>query len=302
MVQPRRCYRRELLTKAYIALAAVCFFWGTTYLAIRMALESFPPLKLVAARFLLSGSILLVAAWLRGARLPRGRELAMTSFYGCLILGVGNGCLTYAETWIASGLAALMLTVAPFWLVGLEAALPGGERLHRPTVLGLAIGLAGTGLLIAPGWGSGSNQHIWKAFIVLQIGCVAWNIGSIGQRRQPTEAHPVVSGAVQQLATGLAFLGPALVAGEPAVRWSTRGVTALIYLVVFGSIVGYSAYIYALDRLPVAVVSIYNYVNPAVAVALGALVYQEPFGGREAASMGIIFLGIGIVKRFSPKG
>ena len=117
--------------KAYLALVSVCFFWGTTYLGIRMALESFPPLALVAIRFLISGSIMLAAAVWRGAVLPRGRDLRNACLAGILILGIGNGALVFAEVVIPSGLAGLFITISPFWLVGLEALLPGGQRLHH---------------------------------------------------------------------------------------------------------------------------------------------------------------------------
>lgn len=288
--------------KAYASLAAVCFFWGTTYLAIRMSLESFPPLVLVCARFTLSGSLLLLAARLAGARLPRGRELWLTALNGVLVLGIGNACLTYAETWIASGLAALIITTSPFWLVGMEAMMPGGERLHGPTILGMIVGAAGAGMLVAPGaFSGGLGQNLVKGFIVLQIGCAGWTSGSILQRRQAAIAHPVVSGAVQQLAAGLASLLPALLVKEHPIQWSARGASALLYLVMFGSIVGYSAYIYAMDKLPVAIVSIYTYINPIVAVFLGWLFYREPFGRREALAMLVIFAGVAVVKRYGGK-
>jgi drug/metabolite transporter (DMT)-like permease len=126
-----------------------------------------------------------------------------------------------------------------------------------------------------------------------------WAFGSIYQRRQVSKAHPIVIGAVQQLAAGLAFLPLVLVFHEHPVHWSTRGVAAILYLVMFGSIVGYSAYIFALDRLPVAIVSVYPYVNSVVAVTLGWLFYREPFGLREATAMLIIFTGVALVKRYS---
>jgi drug/metabolite transporter (DMT)-like permease len=293
----------QRLLKAYIALALVCFFWGTTYLGIRMALESFPPLILVAGRFLLSGGILLSAAWLRGMHLPRGRELAVASACGFLTLGIGNACLVYSETFVPSGIAGLIVTISPFWLVGIEALLPGGERLHLPTIAGMLVGLAGAGLLLAPDLNSGLfDRQLVKGFLILQMGSIGWTLGSLFQRRQPVKAHPVVIGAVQQMAAGMAFLTPALLAPQTAIHWSGRGIAALIYLVVFGSIVGYSAYVYSLDRLPVAVVSIYPYINAVVAVALGWLFYREPFGAREAAAMGVIFAGVWVVKRFSPFG
>jgi len=131
------------------------------------------------------------------------------------------------------------------------------------------------------------------------VGMAGWSFGSIYQLRQNSRAHPVIVGAVQQLAAG-ALLAPLifLFRGHP-IQWGVRGVSALFYLVFFGSIVGYSAYVYALDRLPVAIVSIYPYVNAVVAVALGWLFYREPFGLREALAMAIIFTGVAIVKRYS---
>lgn len=283
---------------AYAALISVCFFWGTTYLTIRMALETIAPMTLVAARFVLSGGILLVAARLMGAELPRGRELLRNTLNGIAILGVGNGCLVMAETWIPSGLAALIITISPFWMVGLNAIMPPREKLHGPTLIGMAIGLAGAALLVGPGAlaGGAAGSAVIQGFLVLQVGCFFWTFGSLLQRRQENRAHPIVAGGVQQLAAGLAFLPLALLSGVPQ-PVSGRSLGAALYLVVFGSIVGYSSYIYALDRLPVAIVSIYNYVNPVVAVLLGWVFYREPFGVREAVAMVVIFIGVAVVRR-----
>ena len=267
-----------------------------------MALETFPPLVLVSTRFILSGSILVAAALARGARLPRGRELVIAALSGILILGIGNGCLTFAELLIPSGLAGLISTLSPFWLVGIEAAMPGGERLHAPTIFGMIVGFGGVALLLSGEVGAGVFGHAaWSGFLLIQAGMVAWSGGSLYQRRQRADAHPIVVGAVQQLFSGLAVLPLAVVSGNHHVAWSARGVAALFYLVTFGSIVGYSAYAYALDRLPVAVVSVYPYVNSVVAVALGWLFYREPFGAREAAAMLVIFAGVGLVKWQSGK-
>lgn len=286
--------------RAYLALAAVCFFWGTTYLGIRMALESFPPFTLVCIRYVISGTVLLAAAFATRAYVPSGRELLFTALFGVIILGVGNGCLAFAELSIPSGLAAMFITTSPFWMVGMEAFLPGGEPLHGPRIVGMLIGFAGTLLLVAPSAMShGFGGPVLTAFLLLQLGCLAWAYGSISQRRRDTRAHPVVSGAVQQLATGIVYLVPALLVKSQPMRWNSRGVSALAYLIVFGSIVGYSAYVYALDKLPISIVSLYNYINPIVAVFLGWLVYSEPVGWREIVAMAIIFTGVAVVKRFS---
>src|ERR1700683_4105658 len=145
-----RSLARHPLFKPYLALAAVCFFWGTTYLGIRMSLESFPPLMLVTGRYLISGSIMLLFAKARGLYLPRGRELAAACFSGFLTLGIGNGALVFSEVLIPSGIAGLIVSFSPFWIVGAEALLPGGERLHAPTLGGMAVGLAGAALLFTP--------------------------------------------------------------------------------------------------------------------------------------------------------
>ncbi len=266
-----------------------------------MALEWFPPLLLVCVRFVLSAAIMLAGClWFR-VHVPRGRELWRTAFNGVLVLGIGNGCLTFAELWIPSGLAALFITVSPFWMVGIEALDPQGERLHGPMIAGMLVGLLGAALLVAPDvmrFGLGGNAV--QGFLILQLGCCGWALGSIIQRRQAQRAHPFVSGAVQQLAAGLVFLPLAAGIPEHPVAWSTRGVASLLYLVLFGSIVGYSAYVYVLGKLPVPIVSIYTYINPVVAVSLGWLFYREPFGRRELSAMMIIFTGVALVKAFTP--
>ncbi len=267
-----------------------------------MSLESFPPYVLTSTRFIISGSIMIAGALARGARLPRGKDLWKAGLSGILILSIGNGCLTFAELRIPSGLASLIITLSPFWLVGIEAMAPGGERLHIPTILGMIVGFAGATLLLSGGIGSGGfSRAALGGFLLLQIGMVSWSAGSIYQRRQEVDSHPIVIGAIQQLFAGLAVLPFAVFASSHQIAWSVRGVSALFYLVIFGSIVGYSAYAYALDRLPVAVVSIYPYVNSLVAVALGWLFYREPFGTREAAAMLIIFTGVAVVKWQSGK-
>jgi len=299
-----RCYpealRRHPLFKPYLALAAVCLFWGTTYLGIRMALETFPPMMLVSGRYIISGSIVTGFALARCLHVPRGRELAVACFSGLLVLGIGNGALVYAETAIPSGIAGLIVSMSPFWMVAAEALLPGGERLHAPTVGAMLVGLVGAGLLFTPDPGPHPfNHNLTYGFLVLQIGMAGWCFGSIYQRRNSGKAHPVIAGGVQQLAAGLILAPLAIAVPHPPIHWSVRGVCALGYLVIFGSIVGYSAFAYAMDRLPVAIASVYPYINSVVAVALGWLFYREPFGVRETVSMVVIFSSVALVKRYS---
>ncbi len=288
--------------RAYLALIAVYIFWGTTYLAIRISLEAFPPFLLMSARFLLSGTLMLTGARWSGAKIPKGRELWLTALFGVVILGGGNGSLIWVEQTIPSGLAALLLVTGPFWMVGLGAAFAGGEKIHLPALAGILLGCIGVVLLVAPnGFNTSFSVSLITGFIVLQFGCFSWCLGSILYKRSLTTSHPVVSGAVQQLATGIVFLIPTLLVPRHPITWNTRSTWALAYLVVFGSVVGYSAFLYALEYLPVAIVSTYNYVNPVVAMALGWLFYREPLGKREFTAMLIIFAGVAIVKWTTPE-
>ena len=251
---------------------------------------------LMCLRYLASGTVLLVGAGLSGARFPTVGELWRTALYGIITIGVGTGSLAWVEQWVPSGLASLLVSLQPFWMVAMESLVPGGERLHWPAIRGMLVGLAGVAFLVAPGAGGIKTAGMLSGFLIIQLGAVMWSAGSIAQRRLGGRAHPFVSGGVQQLATGLAFAIPALLEPRHAV-WASKGVAAIVYLAIFGGIIGYSAYIYAMHHLPVALVSIYTYINPLVAVLLGWLFYREAFGWREAVAMAIIFVGVGMVKR-----
>jgi drug/metabolite transporter (DMT)-like permease len=281
----------------YLALAAVCILWGTTYLGIRISLETMPPLYLIAIRYTISGAILLAGARLAGAHLPAGRELLQTAAFGIICIGVGNGFLAYAETWIPSGLAALFYTTCPFWMVGVDALLPHGRRPLGLTIQGLLVGVAGVLFLVLPAARhEGLRGGTVTGFVVLQISAAGWVLGALLQRRVRARAQPFISGAVQQLAAGLAMFLLAGMFEHPPAHVSTRSALAVVYLIVFGSLIGFSSFIYCMTRLPVAIVSIYTFVNPVVAVFLGWLFFREPFGYRELFAMLIIFAGIAIVK------
>jgi drug/metabolite transporter (DMT)-like permease len=184
-------------------------------------------------------------------------------------------------------------------MVGIDAFILGGTRLGRMTVIGMLVGFAGAALLIGPNaLDAKTGASTLAGFLVLQVGSISWTMGSLLQRRQPTRAHPIVSGGVQQLAVGIVVLAAAAVVPEHPVHWNARGVGALIYLVIFGSLVGYSAYLYALEHLPVPIVSLYTYVNPVVAVVLGWIFYREAFTLRDTLAMVIILAGVAIVKRY----
>jgi len=291
---------RHPLFIPYAALASVCFFWGTTYVAIKMALEMFPPIVLVAARFILSGGALLIYAKLAGHVFPPHSILIRTALNGALTLGIANGCVVFAETFIPSGMAALFITTTPFWMTFTEAIVPGGAPLHRPTIIGMIVGFAGVAILIGPdALGQSADLALLWGFLLLQFGNFGWATGSIFQKRLPKVSTPIITGGLQQITVGLLYLIPVLIFRPELYEVSTRGVSAFVYLIIFGSIVGYSSYIIALERLPIAIVSIFTYVNPLVAVILGWLIYREPFGWRQTLAMCVIFLGVWLVKKLS---
>jgi drug/metabolite transporter (DMT)-like permease len=236
--------------------------------------------------------------------MPRGRELWVTAGCGVITLGMGNGGLTFAELWVPSGLASLFISTSPFWFVGLDALLPGGEPLHAPTLRGMLVGSAGVALLAAPAaWntlsgGPQNNSGLWLGLLALQLSAGGWAFGSLLQRRAEVRAHPFISGAIGQLATGIVYSIPAALE-RGAIHWDAKGVGAILYLAIFGGIVGFSCFMLVMSRLPVAIASIYTYVNPVVALLLGWLVYGERVGAPEMVAMLVIFAGVAMVRRAS---
>jgi drug/metabolite transporter (DMT)-like permease len=229
--------------------------------------------------------------------MPAPRELWLTALYGAICIGIGNGFLAVAELLVPSGLAALMYTTAPFWMVGVDALLPGGKRPSPATLRGLLVGLAGVAVLILPtavreGWHGSTTT----GFFLLQISAAGWVLGALLQKRMPTNSSPFVTGAIQQVGAGLVTFVPAALLEQVPHSITFRSELAVAYLVVFGSIVGFTSFVYSMARLPVALVSIYTFVNPLVAVVLGSLFFREPFGLREFLAMGVIFAGIALVK------
>jgi drug/metabolite transporter (DMT)-like permease len=282
---------------AYLALVAVCVLWGTTYLGIRVGLEGLPPFYLIGIRYVISGSVLLGAARWSGAHLPRGREFWQTAACGIIGIGIGNGCLAMAELYIPSGLAALFYTTAPFWMVGLDTLLPGGKKPFASTVGGLLVGVAGVLYLIYPAAvQEGPGGRTLAGFLLIQLSAVGWVLGALLQKRVKSRALPFISGALQQVAAGLAIFIPALLFESLPHSIAVRPLLAIAYLVVFGSIIGYSSFIYTMAKLPVAIVSLYIFINPIVAVFLGWLFFREPFGYRGSVAMLIIFSGIALVR------
>jgi len=288
---------------AYGAWAAVCFFWGTTYLAIRVGLETLTPMLFAGLRFLIAGGLLFfIMTRQRNVRLPVGREWLDLCVVGLLLLGVGNGAVVWAEQWVSSGMAALLVATSPFWVAALERMRKDGERVGARGVVGMLVGFGGLAMLVGPQlFGVSLNGYYLAGVLVIQLGCFSWTVGSIYATRRPTGVSPLMAAAVQMLMAGVVLTLVGTVAGEwGEIRFSARSLGALAYLVVFGSIVAYGAYTYAIQKLPLSLVSTYSYVNPLVALVLGWFVLGESLGWREFFAAAVILSGVALVK-VSPK-
>jgi len=293
--------------RAYVALAITCVVWGTTYLAIRIALETIPPMLMAAMRGIAAGSLLIAALAARGESLPRPREWPSLTVLGTLLLGFGNGAVVWAEQTVPSGLTAVLVATVPFWMVGIDAVgrQRGGSDHQDPltarTIAGLVVGFFGIVLLVWPELRAGGTTGFVRGLVSTQIAGVGWAFGSTYARwRGRTHAHEenvLATAAFEMLFGGFVLLAAGLVLGEwSRVAFTTRTSLALGHLIVFGAIGGFTAYAYALKHLPVATVSLYAYVNPLIAVVLGVLVLREPFTVRMTIAAAIVLVGMGMVK------
>lgn len=284
---------------AYVAFATVCVVWGTTYLAIRIAIETLPTLLFAGSRFALAGAILLAICALRGEKIPRAlSDWKNAAIVGLLLVGVGNIAVVWAEHYVASGFAALLVAIAPFWMALMERLRGNVELLDRRRKLGMLVGFAGVAILVSPALNPADiNTKFLLGVVVLQIGSICWNYGSLRSKYHPIPAPPLVAAAMQMLSGGTVVLLLGFAAGEaPEFYFTTRTLIAFLYLLTFGSIIAYGAYVYALSKLPTSTVSLYAYVNPAVAVFLGWLILDEPIGWSSLVAMIVIFIGVAMVQ------
>lgn len=280
------------------AFAAVYLIWGSTYLAILFAIETLPPFLMAATRFLVAGALLYGWMRWRGAERPDARQWRAAVVVGGLLLFGGNGLVVWAEQWVPSGVAALLVATVPFWMVMLEWARPGGARPGAGVLLGLLLGFGGIALLIGPGEWAGGGVHLPGALALL-LASFSWATGSIYSRGAPLPASPLLATSMQMLAGGGLLLAAGTLLGE----WgrvelgavSVRSAAALLYLIVFGSLVGFSAYVWLLRVSTPARVSTYAYVNPVVAVLLGWALAGEALTARVVVAVAVIVGAVAVI-------
>lgn len=300
----RRPTTRRISGAVWFALGIVYVVWGSTYLGIRIVVETMPPFLSAGIRYVIAGLLLAaIIAWRQGpaALKVTPRQLGSAVLVGILLLVGGNALVVLAETSIPSGLAALLVASVPAWVVVLRAA--AGERPGRGAFAGVALGLVGLGVLTLPGL----NGEVRIGGVVLVVvAALLWSIGSYSSGRLSMPPNPFTASAYEMLAGGLGGLFIALIRGEnhgfDLADVSTRSWTALVYLIVFGSLIAFTAYAWLLQTAPLSLVATYAYVNPVVAVLLGAVVLGEALTWPIALGGAIVVGGVCLIVSTERRG
>lgn len=281
------------------ALIAIYLVWGSTYLAIRVAVESIPPFAMAAGRFLISGSVLYLFLRWRGAPRTTARQWIDNSIIGTLLLLGGNGLVAWAEQYVPSGMAALLIGVGPLFIVLTDWAWPGGERPTAITIGALLLGLVGVAWLAAP-WdhGAAGTPDPGSVFVIL-LACVFWAIGSIYSRYARSGAGPFMAAAQQMLGGAAALFLYSLATGDFSrlhlAAITPRSWLAFAYLTSVGSLVGFSTFVWLMKNAKPALAATYAYVNPIVAVFLGWLLLDEMVTSRTFVAAAIIITSVAII-------
>ena len=282
-----------------VAFAAIYLIWGSTYLAIRFAIETIPPYFMGGARFLIAGGVLYAVLRWRGVKAPSRAQWRAALIVGGLLLWGGNGGVIVAEQYVPSSLAALIVAMVPLWMVLLNWG--WGDRI-RPSVgmmLGVGLGLVGIALIAAPGQAAGEGAVNPFGLLILILASLSWSIGSLYSRKASLPSNALLSTAMEMLAGGIFMMIAGLLSGQSAQiqldHISLLSLTALGYLVVFGSLVGFTAYVWLLKVSTPARVSTYAFVNPVVAVFLGWMLAGEELSPRMLAAAAVIIVAVMLI-------
>jgi len=282
-------------------MVVIYVVWGSTYFGIALAIRTIPPFLMASIRFAIAGLILVAFDLLRhpeARHWPTRRQLVDSAIVGGLLLGIGNGFVSLGETTVPSGIAAILIAMMPLWFA-LLGWLYLRQRLPRIVVGAIALGFFGTALLVWPA-GEGANRFDPTGILILFLAPLGWAHGSIySVNRAKLPPSPLTASGLQMLAGAAVTFIEALIVGEPAQfdpsRISLESVLAVAYLVVFGSMLAYTAYGWLLRNAPLSLVGTYAYVNPVVAVALGTVFLHEPVSARTIVAAAIILVAVAII-------
>jgi drug/metabolite transporter (DMT)-like permease len=284
-------------TKAIIAWLNVCVIWGTTYLFIRIGVAHMPPMLFAGIRWVIAGVVFIAVLKWRGRQLPKANELVHLAVVGLALLGFANGLLVFAELWIPSGLAALVVTTVPFCMVGLESLLPKGPKLNATILTGLIMGLVGVSLIFWDDLRYLTDPNNLLGVLGLLGSVFFWSVGSLYSKYVKVDVHPLMGSAVQMLIAGIFLSVVGISIGElPHLNFEINGLLSLAYLIIMGSLVGYTSYIYAIAKLPLSLVATYAYTNPLIALFLGWTVLDEKLNFQIAIAAAVILAGVFTVK------
>lgn len=287
------------------AFAAVYLVWGSTYFGIAIAVRTLPPHIMAGIRFIIAGGIMFLFLRWRGVPLPKLIHWRSALIVGILLLGLGNGSVSWAETMVPTGLASLMIAAVPLWMVLMDWARPGGIRPKGGEFTGIALGLVGIALLVGPAALGLDRPLNYVGVAIMLLASLAWSLGSIYSRHAAIPDNPLMLTAMEMLLGGIFLMGMALPLGEyqnfSFAQVSTESWLALLYLMLFGSLVGFSAYVFLLQVSTPAKVSTYAYVNPVVAVLLGWALLGEEITPLTLLASAVIVAGVAIITYFNTR-
>jgi drug/metabolite transporter (DMT)-like permease len=284
---------------AYLALGAVCLIWGTTYLALRIGVTQFPAFLFSVLRFLLAGPILIGFMLTVGkASLPSRENMFQQAIAGLFMITLGIGVVGWAEMYVSSGLAAIICSLMPIWVILINVSVNKDERPTFPIVLGLLIGLSGIILIFGEHVADFSNREYTVGIILTFLANVSWAFGSVWTKKKNQNSNPFLNAGLQMFFGGLFLIPMSLVFDDyKTIHWSGGVAGALLYLIFVGSVAAFACYSYAIKKLPMTILSLYAYINPIVAVVLGWLVLDEKFNTRIVIAIVVTVAGIYIVNK-----
>jgi drug/metabolite transporter (DMT)-like permease len=284
---------------AYLALAAVCIIWGTTYLALRIAVVGFPPFLFTALRQTTAGLLLAGFMFTLGkAAIPSRAQIFHQAIGGFFMLSLGNGLVAWAEMHIPSGIAAIICSMMPVLVIMINLVSSREERPTLPIILGVILGLIGIIMIFGEHIAEFSKTEYLIGIVLTFAAVISWAGGSIWIKKKNTESNPFVNAGLQMFFGGLWCFPLSLLFDDLSnVTWTAEAAYSLIYLIIFGSIIAYASYSYALRKLPMTIVSLYAYVNPLVAILLGWFVLEEKLNLKIVFAFILTVAGIYIVNK-----
>ncbi len=294
---------RSVNFNAWLAYAAVAIFWGTTFFAIRVGVETFPPFLMAGFRHSIGGILICLYFYLKGYKLPPKKDLKVFAINGLLMLAFGNGLVTWAEQYVNSGLAALICSLTPIWIIAVNSVSGQKEKLNYIIGLGILLCLFGQFLLFKDNIKDFADPNYAIGIVSILIANIAWAVGTVYSKNHRSDTNPLFGAGLQMICGGIILDLIGTARGEWSnLHPSSEAIWALVYLIIFGSIIAYGAYMYVLKQLPATIISTYAYINTVVAVFLGWLWLDEPLNALVWTAVVLTIAGVYLVNKSYSKG